>query len=507
MIPAPVRQRTTEGVCRTDRPWRVRADDPSLGEAAGALAPHLRTGPEAEAGTVVLTLDDVPLKPGAIGVQPSADAHECYRLTVEPGRITCAARTPQGAFRAGVTALHLLAETPETACRVIDDAPRYAWRGLMVDPARHFLTPDELRRLIDLAALYKLNVLHLHLTDNEGWRLHIATRPALTAGTPHYTAREYADLQRYAAARHVTVVPEIDLPGHSAAALRAYPDLGTLPRPSWYPADAPFPAPLDPADPHTRAFIVDVLAETARLTDGAFVHFGGDEALGADEASFAEAVRLAREALRVAGKRPLGWQESSRAGVAPGDIAQFWVDVPMMDLPRTQEDLDARPELLAAGCTLARTKALTRFFAPTDGDLDRIVRGGGRVLLSPQSHLYLDRPYDPAIVPPGQAETGARLGFAYRPRDVRYAASWDPSAYGLPPDRVAGVEATLFAEDFQGFDDHTALLLPRLPGVAEAAWSPSPPSWDEYRERLARQSVLWRERGLTALRSTEIDWH
>lgn len=194
------------------------------------------------------------------------------------------------------------------------------------------------------------------------------TRPALTAGTPHYTAREYADLQRYAAARHVTVVPEIDLPGHSAAAVRAYPDLGTLPRPSWYPADAPF------------------------------------------------------------------------------------------------------PELLAAGHTLARTKALTRFFAPTDGDLDRIVRGGGRVLLSPQSHLYLDRPYDPAIIPPGQAEAGARLGFAYRPRDVRHAASWDPSAYGLAPDRVAGVEATLFAEDFQGFDDHRPFSCracpasPRRPG-------------------------------------------
>ncbi|MDL4817655.1 family 20 glycosylhydrolase [Actinomadura opuntiae] len=504
MIPAPVRQTAAEGVCRTDRPWHVRADDPSLDETAHVLAPHLRGG--AGAGEIVLALGDVPLEPGAIGVQPSGDSDECYRLTVEPDRITCTARTPQGIARAAAGVLQILAETPETPCRVIDDAPRYAWRGLMVDPARHFIAPDDLRRLIDLAALYKLNVLHLHLTDNEGWRLHIATRPALTAGTPHYSAAEYAALQEYAAARHVTVVPEIDLPGHSAAALRAYPDLGTLPRPSWYPADAPFPAPLDPNDPHTRAFIVDVLAETARLTSGPFVHFGGDEALGADEASFTEAVRLAREALRVAGKRPIGWQESSRAGIEPGDLAQFWVDVPMMDLPQTQEELDERPELLAAGHTLARTRALTKFFAPTNDDLDRIVRGGGRVLLSPQSHLYLDRPYDPSIVPPDQAEFAARLGFAYRPRDIRHAASWDPSAYDLAPDQIMGVEATLFAEDFQGFADHTALLLPRLPGVAEAAWSPSPPSWDDYRDRLAVQSVLWRARGLTALRSTEIDW-
>ncbi|NUR90243.1 MAG: family 20 glycosylhydrolase, partial [Nonomuraea sp.] len=131
-----------------------------------------------------------------------------------------------------------------------------------------------------------------------------------------------------------------------------------------------------------------------------------------------------------------------------------------------------------------------------DGDLERIANGGGKVILSPQSHLYLDRPYAES---PG-------LGFAYRPRTVEYSASWDPSAYGLPDDRIAGVEATLFANAFSSFEEVVTMLLPRLPAVAEAAWSRQPPQWDDYCPRLARQAPLWRDRGLKAFPSAEVDW-
>ncbi|MBF9066487.1 family 20 glycosylhydrolase [Streptacidiphilus sp. NEAU-YB345] len=521
------------------RRWTVRADTPGLDRTAQVLrellAPHLAglaPSPEAETaeaeaagaktvgaaeapGVIRLVLGDVPLRADALGVAPTGEScpDESYRVEADEFGLFCLARTPVGVFRAAVSALHLLtaaaADGADTLpCGSIDDGPRYAWRGLMLDPARSFLSPDELRRVVDLAALYKLNVLHLHLTDNEGWRLEIASRPGLTADAaqPYYSAAEYRALQTYAAERHVVIVPEIDLPGHSAAAPRAYPGLGTLPRPSSLPEGAPFTPPLDAHDPGTRAFLVDVLTEVARLTEGPYLHFGGDEAVGADADAFTEAVTLARDVIRRAGKRPVGWQESSRAGIGSGDIAQFWVDVAMMELPETEQELHARPELVDAGYTLRTCDLLRRFFAPTDGDLARIVAGGGRVLLSPQSHLYLDRPYDAAVVPPEQAERARRLGFAYRPRSVAHTAGFDPAAYGLRPENVAGIEATLFGETLCCFEDLTTLLLPRLAGVAEAAWTGAAPSWDEYRGRLALHSRLWRERGLTWLPTTEVDW-
>ncbi|MGQ4510910.1 family 20 glycosylhydrolase [Streptomyces sp. DW26H14] len=538
LIPAPARREPMPGACPVARHWQIRTTEPALDATADVLrdllAPHLAAvsaaggSPGTAPGTIELTLGDVAAPPAPLGVCPldgepvAADpadgtapaggpSDEAYRLTVTPDALTCRARTPRGVFRAAVSALHLLATAPLDGvleCGHIDDAPRYAWRGLMLDPARSFIALDDVLRLIDVAALYKLNVVHLHLTDHQGWRLEIPGLPALTAdpGHPSYTAREYRDLQDYAAARHITVVPEIGVPGHCGAALRACPGLGTLPRPAALGAGFPYIPPLDAYDPASRAFITDVLTETARLTDGPFVHFGGDEALGASGDDFDEAIRLARSVLREAGKRPLGWQEAARAGMGPGDIGQFWVDPEMQDLPRNEEELNERPELLAAGFTPALVAAMRRFFAPTADDLGRIVTGGGRVLLSPQSHLYLDRPYASGVIPAEQAGRAARLGFTYRPRGVRYGAAWDPAALGLEPEHIAGVEATLFGESLRGLDDLTLMLLPRLAGVAEAAWTGVAPEWDTYRERLARQAGWWRERGLSALLSTEIDW-
>jgi hexosaminidase len=448
-------------------------------------------------------LGDVPRQPSAVGLSPSGvdRPDECFQLTVGPDLIAGRARTAEGLFRARTAALHLVNEDLLEP-RIIDDAPHYAWRGLLIDAARHFWTPAELRQVIDLAALYHLNVLHLHLTDHEGWRIEIAGRPALTVEGPCYTAAEYQALQDYAAERFVTIVPEIDLPGHTGAALRAYPDLGTLPRPASLPTGVPFTPPLDLDDQRSRAFVTEVLAELARLTAGPYLHIGGDEALGSSGEAFATAIRFAREAVRAAGKRPLGWQEAARAGIEPGDIGQWWVDPAMMDLPATDAELAQRPELVEAGFTPDLVRALIRYFAPTAHDLGRIVAGGGRVLLSPQSHLYLDRPYAAAVLPEG----AKKLGFAYRPRTVEYSAGWDPGAYGLAPENVAGVEAALWSEGLASFDDLTSMLLPRLVGIADAAWTGTAPSWPEFRRRLGAQAPLWRERGLTATLSTEVDW-
>lgn len=527
--PAP---RVGRGAPHATGPWRITAADPALGQLADTLrallAPHLpgrllpagSDGPAAHA--LVLALDDGALaapSPTTVGVAPDGGVHpadEAYRLGVTADGIECRARTVQGVFRAATSAVQLIATAGadgELPLQEVTDAPRYAWRGLMVDPARTFLTPDELRRIIDLAALYKLNVLHLHLTDNEGWRIELPGFPGLTpAGSggsarTFYTVAEYRSLQEYAARRFVTVVPEIDLPGHCGKLREAVPGLAEAPAPAGLKERFPFVPPLDLTDGATRTTVARLLAEVCELTDGPFVHIGADEAFGATAESFAASVRELRAIVREFGKSPVAWQESARAGVEPRDIVQHWVDVPMMDLPDTEEELAARPELLAAGHTLAFIGALKRFFAPTDQDVARVVEGGGRVLLSPQSHLYLDRPYATGFAPPEQAEAAGSLGFgSYRPRGVEYAASWDPAGYAIPDARVAGVEATLFAERFNGFDDVTVLLLPRLASVAEAAWCGRAPEWAEYRERLGRHGRMWDERGLTHFATTEVPW-
>nr|WP_141662942.1 family 20 glycosylhydrolase [Streptomyces sp. Wb2n-11] len=428
--------------------------------------------------------------------------------------ITCRAATAEGVFRAATTAVQLItASAARLSCQELADAPHYAWRGLMIDPARGWLTPDEVRRVVDLASLCKLNVLHLHLTDNEGWRLQLPATPELTAagedGTPRefYTTEDYRALQEYAAERFVTVVPEIDLPGHCAALREALPGLPAASAPEGLAGRFPFVPPLDLADPATRDTVASVLADVCRLTAGPFVHIGGDETVGTTEDSFILAIRELRVLVRASGKRPLAWQESSRAGITQEDIAQFWVDVPMMDLPDTEEELARRPELLAAGHTPELIRALKTFFAPACHDVVRIVDGGGRVLLSPQSHLHLDRPYAPDVMPPGRAANATHLGFAtYRPRGVRHTAAWEPASHGISEARIAGIEATLFGESVEGLDDLTTLLLPRLASVAETAWTGRAPEWKDHRDHVARHGRLWRERGLAYPASTETLW-
>ncbi|MGW2475985.1 family 20 glycosylhydrolase [Streptomyces sp. NPDC001665] len=510
---AGTRPSSPAGALPAAAPWHVKAADPTLAEVAetvrSLLAPHL---PDAPGGTpleLTLGLDESESAP-PVGVSPDGAAHpvdEGYRLRVDADGITCHGRTPAGVFRGASTALQLIG-TGQLPYQELADAPRYAWRGLMVDPARSFLTPDEVRRIIDLAALYKLNVLHLHLTDNEGWRIELPGTPALTApGTDFYTAAEYRELQEYAARRFVTVIPEIDLPGHCATLRAAVPGLPPAPAPAGLADRFPFVPPLDLTDEATRTAVARILAEVCALTTGPHVHIGADEAFGATPESFDASVRELRTLVRELGKRPVAWQESSRAGTGPGDIAQYWVDVEMMDLPDTAEGLAARPELVAAGRTAELIAALKNFFAPTDDDLRRTLEGGGRVLLSPQSHLYLDRPYAAEFAPPEQAAEAARLGFdGYRPLGVRHTAAWDPDAYAIPDANIAGVEATVFAEKFKGFEDVSVLLLPRLASVAEAAWCGRAPEWTEYRERLARHGRVWADRGLPYFASTEVDW-
>jgi hexosaminidase len=521
VIPRPAHTEPAPGALDPAGPWRIRATCGELAPVAAALTdlvrPHLgdRLVDAASGGSgvreITLALGRTAPAVPALGVSPRGEAvpaDESYELAVTEDGISCRAGTAEGAFRAGTTALQLLATVDgDLPCHATADAPHFAWRGLMLDPARAFLTVDEVKRLIDLAALYKINTVHLHLTDDQGWRLAIRGLPALTADGPHYTADEYRDLQDYAAARFITVVPEIDLPGHCAALRSAFPELALLPAdPS---VDAlreratrllgfnPFTAPLDLADPDTGHIVAAILTEVCALTDGPFVHIGADEAFGMSHADYNHAVRELRAIVRAAGKHPIGWQETSRAGVTPGDIAQYWIDPDIAD-PVADHLPPEFAELVGA---------VKSQFAETANDIPRVLEGRGRVLLSPQSHLYLDRPYDPAVVPVEQAAEVGRLGLpVYRAQTLEDHASWDPASHGLPDEHIAGVETALWGETITGFDDACMLLLPRLPATADTAWHGTPAPWADHRDRLVRQARIWRDRRLPFLAGREVPW-
>ena len=428
--------------------------------------------------------------PAPQGLSPTGGKaqDERYHLTITPDHIHLRAAEPVGVARGLTTLLQLVAAAPAATslpCARIADAPRYAWRGLSLDLARTYVTPDEIRCIIDLLALYKLNVLHLHLTDDQSWRLPVGTQEPEAAS---YTTEDLRALVAYAADRYVTVVPEVDMPGHVTALLRMHPELNTGrnvgDHATW----------LDPALPATFPLVEEVLTGVAGLFPSPYLHLGGDEPWGMPHDLYVSFVRHARAFARSLGKRPVGWQESARAGLEATDIIQYWLSGLAL-APSLPAEVLARQD---ADLTLARR------------DVEAAVAASVPVIVSPQSHCYLDVPYAEPSADPAQADRQARAGLRlYAPMTVAQSFDWDP-ATTLGPGRaaqVAGVEAAIWTETVSDFEDLTFLLLPRLPGVAHHAWSaPQPSTWADHRDRLARHGWLWEQDDLTYFRSSAIDW-
>ncbi|NUR70243.1 MAG: family 20 glycosylhydrolase, partial [Hamadaea sp.] len=406
------------------------------GEGAGGGAP-LR---------VVLRIgsapDDVPVV-GGIGPGEVA-ADERHTVTIVPGEVTIIGPSPQAVLR-GAATLVQLAESAAGRLPVgrIADGPALAWRGLMLDVVRHPFGVEEIRRVIDLLTRYKLNVLHLHLTDSDGWRLQSASRPGLDATSPGdlITRPDLDALTAYAEARGVTILPEVDLPGHSLAAVRAYPQLtdgGAAARLGY----------VDPAAPESEAFIEETVTEFAHASTGRFVHVGGDEPVGMPAAAYTRAVTSAVRAAHDAGRRVVAWQEAVRAdALAPGDVVQLWIGA------ETSIDADAKKAGLPEYAHPFIDRMVELFaLAPSDGPA--AAAAGLPVLLSSSDVLYLDRPYaEPAEDAEGEARR-ARVGFRdYPPKTLREMFDWTPESLVAGLDVViAGVEAAIWSETITDFD-------------------------------------------------------
>jgi hexosaminidase len=485
--------------------------------------------PRADAGTPAISVelgfiapDGVPL---ATGVRADgrtlAEADERYEVTIAAAGIQVHAATPEGVHRALTTLRQLVAaavvgdvaELPELT---LVDGPRFAWRGLSLDVVRTFHGPETVRRVIDMCSLYKLNVLHLHLTDDQGWRFEVPEWPLLAevggAGAVgdrpggYFTQDDVADLVGYAAERFVTIVPEVDLPGHAQAIFRAYPELAPKPTPESEAAAAAGFAigTLDLGRGPTRRFLEDVIAAAAeQFGTSAWIHVGGDEAFGMAREDHAAFVDAAMDVVRRHGRRPLGWQEAGRSAVGPGDVIQYWIE-PNETLLMLQSGMlqTMLPPEVAPVLEATLRESLT--------DVPEAVAKGARVLVSPTTRLYFDRPHAGPAIDDAQEAQRERVGMPfYPPTSLRDMVEWDPvqeTPGAVSDDQLIGLEAALWCETVTNQDDLEFLLLPRLAGAGERAWSASPTEWADYSRRLSCAPRAWNRRGWVWFRSTEADW-
>ncbi|MBQ1119444.1 beta-N-acetylhexosaminidase [Streptomyces sp. B15] len=432
-------------------------------------------------------------RPGRDGIQLRLGGHrglgaEGYRLDVSERAVRLGAREPAGLFHGIQTLRQLLPAAVEARARqpgpwriaggTITDTPRYAYRGAMLDVSRHFFPVPAVKRYIDQLALYKINTLHLHLSDDQGWRIAIDSWPRLATygggtevgGGPggHYTKADYREIVRYAAARHLTVVPEIDMPGHTNAALASYAELncdGIAP-PRYTGTEVGFSSLCVPLE-RTYDFVDDVIRELAALTPGPYIHIGGDEAHSTSHEDYVTFMRRVQPVVAKYGKKAIGWHQIT-AAPARGTVAQYWG----YDRTGPQE----RAQVAEAA------------------------QRGTKLVLSPADRAYLDMKYD--------KDTPLGLSWAGYVSTQR-AYDWDPADYlsGVPERAVLGVEAPLWSETIATSAQLEYLAFPRLPGVAELGWSPAAThDWDGYRERLAQQGSRWELMGVNHYRSPQVPW-
>jgi hexosaminidase len=418
---------------------------------------------------------------------PSADhGEEGYALRAESSGVHIEAATTAGLFRALTTLRQMLPAAAEATSALpgpwrvsgaeITDRPRFAYRGTMLDVARHFFPVDDVLRHIELAALYKLNVVHLHLTDDQGWRLTVPGWPRLTdvggasdiegGAGGSYSAADYARIVAHAAEHFVEIVPEIDGPGHVSAALIAYPELtcdGVAPPPFHHGGISEVS--LCASADNTYAFLGDVYGALT-AAPGRFIHIGGDEAIGTGHDDFLQFVPRAAELVVRRGRTPVMWHEAGAATLPAGSVVQYW------------------------GVGQDEAVELAR----------RAVDQGARLVLSPGNRAYLDQKYDAATT----------LGLEWAGHvSVRASYDWEPAALidGVSEDSILGVESALWSETTADSAAVDYLAFPRLPGIAEIAWSPPAGlGWAGYRRRLADHGPRWDIIGVNYFRSPEVAW-
>ncbi|WP_116048468.1 beta-N-acetylhexosaminidase [Amycolatopsis palatopharyngis] len=410
-----------------------------------------------------------------------------YQLDVTKRGVTIKANTADGLFSGVQTLRQLLpaqiaADSPQPRIWTVPggnilDYPRFGYRGAMLDLARHFHEPDEIKAYIDQIAAYKINYLHLHLTDDQGWRIQIDSWPELTKksggpgtgvdgeGPGFLTKAEYAELNAYAASRHITIIPEIDMPGHTNAAQHAYAELNCdgVAVPPRTDIEVGYSS-LCIDSEITYTFVEDVIRELAEMTPGPYLHIGGDEAHATTDEDYRKFMDRVMPMVAKYGKTIYGWDEIMQVDPPTSAIGQFW-------------DTDGQ-----------------------DADVAEAVARGNKIVLSPANKAYLDMKYDEST-PIGLSWAGYV--------EVRDAYDWNPGNHvqDVPESGVLGVEAPLWSETLRTLDHIEYMAFPRLPAIAELGWSTEAShDWESFRQRLGAQAPRWEQQGINFYRSPQVDW-
>lgn len=407
---------------------------------------------------------------------------EGYLLDISEEGISIKANRAAGVFRGIQTLRQILPDSIELGSKhsgsfvvptgTIRDFPSYSYRGSMLDVSRHFFSVEDVKRYIDLISFYKMNILHLHLADDQGWRIEIKSWPNLAkhGGSTqvgggkggYYTQEQFSDIVNYANERYITIIPEIDMPGHTNAALSSYPELNCNNKaPELYTGMKVGFSSLCVRKDITYKFIDDVVKEIAALTPGPYIHLGGDESHATKKEDYIYFVNKVQPIVAKYGKTMIGWEEIAQANLQPGTVVQLWAN-------------------------------------PKHAQL--AVSKGAKIIMSPAKKIYLDMKYDSAT----------RIGLKWAAMiEIDSSYSWDPARYvsGISRENILGIEAPLWTETVETMNDIEYLVFPRLPGIAEIGWSnESSRNWDEYRVRLGKHGRRMDMMGIDYYKSRQIDW-
>lgn len=403
--------------------------------------------------------------------------NEGYNLVSTEDNIKIMAYKPEGIFRGIQTIIQMLPSDIEKDTKVdniewsiesatINDKPEYSYRGLMIDVARHFFGVEDIKRQIDYAANYKINRLHLHLSDDQGWRLEIKKYPDLTliGGSTevgggrggYYTQEEFKDLVKYAQDRYMEIIPEFDMPGHTNAALASYGFLNPDgKRKELYTGiEVGFSSFMTDSE-KTYEFIDDVFKEVSEISPSKYLHIGGDEALSTKKADYDYFVGRVAKIAQKYGKTPIGWDPiDTSPEINSSVILQNWKD----------------------SNEAARKKNMN-------------------MVISIASKAYLDMKYN--------KDTPYGLDWAgLIPIETAY--TWDPTDYA-PKNLVLGIESPLWTETIATVDQMDYMIYPRLLGYAEIGWTPKEDrNYDEYKIRLREQGKRLEYQGINYYKDKSI---
>jgi len=530
VVPKPASATVGSGQFTLDQEARIvvaPGSGSAAGQVAGDLAAYLRPATgyalpvvagAAQPGDIVLEIGD----PAAL---TPAEQAEGYQLTTTASSATIEAPTAHGLYDGIQTFRQLLppwissakvAPGPWTTPVVtITDYPRYTYRGVMLDIARHYESPAAVEELISQAAAYKINVFHLHLSDDQGFRLAIKGFPRLTSigstgsvGTDgraedpggFWTQAQYQAVVADAAAHFMTLVPEVDSPGHNNAIIMSEygdtsnPELPANPQgidcgqnnpPQWdYTEDVGYSA-LCPSSPDTWAIMTAIIDQLTALTPGPYYDLGGDEVPSSllSASQYAQFINQEAGIVSGQGKTVMGWADIAGAGTTPpaGSVAEYW-----------------QPAAGTASGTESARQAVAK---------------GMKVVMAPADHTYLDQKYSVTATTSVPASLGMNWACPSG-CDVSSAYNWDPGSLvtGVTDSNVIGVEGDMWSETAPNMSDVDYMVFPRLLALAEVAWSPAAKrtatsaAYQDFLQRLAGQGARLQAAGVNFYPSTEVPW-